>query len=232
MMKKFVLNFVFIFLSILFADAQTLGDTPNTINHANRSFVGMWITNTAPRANLVGTPYLFNNWYSRNDIYAGEKIYHFDNINYNAQYERFESRISSDSVFVVDPQSVKEIVINNKKFRRYLDPINVRNTYMEVVCTIGDTEILKKYYTTIQEGAFNPMTQQKLTNDKIVIKAEYFVKEADDKISEVKLKKSSILKYIDDAQDQSNVKTYAKVNDLDFKDEDDLKRIMNYYDTL
>jgi hypothetical protein len=179
-----------------------------------------------------GSPYLYKSWINHSKIYSKDKVYVINSFNYNIFSERFEAKLSEDSVFIIDPSMIKKISINNKIFARYLDPEFQRNSYFEEIIDFKGNRLLKKYTIRKQEGSVNPLTKVKLTND-ILIQGEdfYICNTADRELKKIKLKKSSVLSYIDKNY-SDKVKEYVKENRLNYKRVADLKVIFQFYNNL
>ena len=195
---------------------------------------GVWITkNSSNHNNLKGSPYLFESWSSPNASLhmANNKTYGISSINYNIDLERFEAKFSEDSILAINPRNIKKIVVNNRTFKRYFDAENQRNTYFEEELVTSTLTLLKKYETSITEGIFNPLTQQKTSDDKLIIRERYFYTMDNETLIPLKLKKSAILKSLDSNKIDA-LTEYAKDNDLSFRDINDVKKILIRYNTL
>ena len=232
-MNKFL---VFILaLSVNFSFSQASSDvSANSLTNASRmlSNNGLWISSAPKSTKLKGTPYLFE---SRNNddavIFMQDKAYRLKSLNYNIQLERFEAKFSEDSVFAFNPKNIKKVVIEGRTFKRYLDPEFQRNSFFEELAATKSISILRKHEIEIVEASFNPMTQQKVSDDQMVHKEKYYYTKDRETLKETKLKKSAVLKLID-ADKKDVIKQYAKDNNLSFKDINDLKNILKHYNTL
>ena len=85
------------------------------------------------QSNVSGSPYLYNSWNNKAKIYYDDKVYVINNFNYNIYSERFESKLSEDSILIINPRNIKSILIDDKVFGRYLDPEFIRNSYFEEI---------------------------------------------------------------------------------------------------
>ena len=227
---KFILTIFLLVISSLQLLAQN--STNTRIFGQGDLSDGFWVLSNSTKKQIEGSPYLFDDWFQTGKLYFGEKVYSINALNYNISAERFEAKISEDSVFALNHGGFNKVLINGKSFSRHLDPDFQRNTYFENVIQFKDMLLLKKYVLIIKEGQINPMTMQKLQPDKFIKKEKFYVLLGDsDKLEEVKLKKSSILTLIGD-NDISKVKDFAKNHNLGFNNIDDVYKILNYYNSL
>jgi hypothetical protein len=223
-------------LSVNFAFSQA-GNNFTLQNFSNSKGImtgnGLWIKKNINNNNIKGSPYLFDSWYSANAlVYTKDNVaYKFRELNYNVQLERFESKFSEDSIFVFNPKNIGKVIINGKTFKRYLDSEFQRNSYFEELVVTNSFVLLRKYEIGIKEGMYNPLTQQKTTDDEMIVKEKYFYTTDNENLKLTQLKRSFILKSIE-SDKRDLLKQYAKDNDLSFKDINDLKKIFNYYNTL
>jgi len=181
-----------------------------------------------------GSPYLFKSWNNPSKIFYGDKVYTVAIFNYNIYSERFEAKLSEDSLFIINPGGVKKIIINNKVFVRHLDPEFQRNSYFEEIATIGNDDVLlKKYTVKIMHGSINPLTKEKLTDDKLVHGEIYYIcsLKADNTLKKIKLKKANIQSLFN-KEALDDVKKYVDENHLNYRNPEDVKKIVQYYNAL
>jgi hypothetical protein len=229
-MYKFIL--IIFLLAFSSSQLQAQNSTITRIFGQGDLSDGFWVSSNSTLEQIDGSPYLFDDWFQTGKLYFGEKVYSITGLNYNISAERFEAKISEDSVFALNHGGFNKVMINGKSFSRHLDPDFQRNTYFENVIQFKNMLLLKKYVLIIKEGQINPMTMQKLHPDKFIKKEKFYVLLGDsDKLEEVKLKKSSILTLIGD-NDKSKVKDFAKDNHLGFSNINDVYKILNYYNSL
>jgi len=203
----------------------------NTTSIENFSTGGMWITTRPPSSAIKGTPYLFNSWYNFTKIYIDNKSYALNSVNYNLDKDRFEARFSNDSVLVINLHNVKKIEIRKKILKPFFDPDIQSVTFFEEIFN-SEILLLKRHSVKIREGNINPMTLEKIRPDEYIKKFNYYLKKDENSsLEKVSLKKSTILKLFD--QDyKSEIKEYAKEENLRFKNETDLIKILRYYNKL
>ncbi len=197
------------------------------INNTN----GYWtVNNNTITSDIKGSYLLFDDYNNYGIITTNQnKKYRVSNLNYNIKQDQIEVKISKDSIFIFNSQIIEMAEINKKILRRFIDSELFNNGYYEVIASSKEKELLKRYEVTIREGAFNPMTFQKTSKDKYVIKSKYFIHEQNTMV-EISLKKSKFLKIFE--EDSAIIKKFLSDNHLSLKDDNDLKKIFNYYDTL
>ena len=186
-------------------------------------------------AKVKGSPYLFDTWTNSTVMYfiGNEKAYNMSDINYNMQAERFELRQNNDSVFIVNPGNIERVVVNDKVFKRYLDPEFQRNSFFEVLYSADDLSLLKKYESAISEAQLNPMTGKKVGSDTYTTTENYYIlsDENNGELMEITLNKKSINNLIS-KENQSKVKEYVKEKHLSYKDELNVLMILNYEQSI
>lgn len=212
-------------------------NTPLTNNNVNFSMPGSFFwtykSNSAPTT-VLGSNYLFNNWSNSASIYTIEnKGYKISGINFNVKYNRFEARLrdvsKKDSTYVFDSNSIDKVVIGNQEFVKKEFDGKGPNYFVEVVQQGHKVSLLKSYRTRLIVGASNPMTKDKILDDKISIVPTYYI-ERNGQLVEAKLKKSSMLKLMSDKK--SDLKEFLKDNKISFKKEDDIKKLFIYYNSI
>ncbi|MCF8272371.1 MAG: hypothetical protein K9I95_00915 [Flavobacteriaceae bacterium] len=229
-MYKSLFLFFVLFNNILLLKAQ---NSTNSIIIGQGDFSdGLWINTKNTQKQIEGSPYLFTNWFQKGKIYVTDKVYVVNNLNYNIQAERFEAKISDDSVFALNHGSFYKIEIQGKVFTRHLDPHFNRNSYFENVIKFKNKQILKKYILKVKEGQINPMTMQKIKQDRFIKGELYFIfDENTTDLIQVKLNKSTVLSWVEDDK-KLKVKNFAKEHNLSFNRNDNIIEILNYYNSL
>jgi len=233
-MNKYLVFLLALTVNFSFAQSNTPFSRSDFSNAGKLAYGnGLWVTNSPANSEIKGSPYLFDTWKSDNALIfmSDKKTYKIRSINYNVQLERFEAKFAEDSVLALNPKNINKIVVNNRTFKRYLDPQFLRNSYFEELVKTKSITILRKFEAEVIEGNFNPMTQQKISDDHMVKNEKYYYTEDGKLLSEMKLAKGAILKLVD-SNKKDALKQYAKDNDLNFKEINDLKILMKYYNSL
>lgn len=191
---------------------------------------GVWITDQAKSNKIIGSPYLFPDWNNKAIITSADgKEYRLNNINYDAVLDRMVSQISQDSVYAFNPASIQQVNINYRIFKRFLDPELGRNSFYEVlVPTDADLEILKRNMKVVKEGTFNPMTQKQAPSRYIQQEKNFIYKNG--VLEELPSSKRKFLQFFE--VHSGKVQNFISENNLSVRDENDIKKILIYYDSL
>jgi hypothetical protein len=226
-MKKIIL-FISI-LSLGFASSQNSVGTsgyPTDLNYNIKTFgSAAMFFNPKRKMQIDGTFYLFNQWENDCVIYTEDnQKFVLNNINLNIERHMFESKIEGDSIFEFHFNNINKFIINDRIFKNYY--WDEDNQVYEVIYDNNDFQILKGFRVMFVESSPNPKVNRK--RDKYVRK-EYYCLRKDNKIKTFKLKKSHVLKLVDGDIDKVNmIETYAKNNQLSFKNEKDVQIILDY----
>ena len=189
---------------------------------------GMWIVTTTNGENIEGSYRLFDNDFQNGVITTKEgKKYKVPGLNYNLKSDQLEVKIAKDSVYAFNTAGIVEVDFGKSKFKTLFDPEKYRPTFYEVIGSFNNQTVLKHRTVKVKPGVVNPMTQQKQTPDRFVQEYSYFVTNDKGGLDELKLKKRTILKLFDDSAEE--VEDYASENGLSFKEDEDLKKMFNYY---
>ena len=160
-----------------------------------------------------------------------DNSYLVNGLNYNVALDRFEVKIAQDSVFAINSNILRKVEITDKEFVKIVNEHGISRFY-EFLGQADDNKFLIDYKITIVEGAVNPMTQQKLNNNRMVVEEEFYVLPENEKeLKELKLKKKDVTKYFN-ADKKEKILNYVKSEKLKFNDLADLKKIMKFYNTI
>jgi hypothetical protein len=181
-------------------------------------------------AGIDGSPYLFDQWVPGKATTDDGKVYDKLMLKYNAYNDQLSFVYSSTD----EPQKFEEPV---KTFTIFSAPqmvfvngfpkIDRQNidSYYEVI-SAGKTILLKHYSKLIKDTrTFNAMqVNGQYTN------AYYYYIYRDNKMIRIKPNKDAVLAALADKAAQIN--TYLSGNTIDFKKDEDLSKLFDYYNTL
>ena len=194
---------------------------------------GIWIRSNPSESKVEGSNYLFSNWVNMASIHTTDKKgYKIPKVNFNVKFNRFEANLSDgskDSIFAFNSKSIDKVIIDNHQFVRKSVEGKGSNYFLELIEEGDKLSLLKSYSAVITQGTINPMTQKKLTEDKISINASYYI-DRDGNLEEIKLKKSTVLKLMSDKKDE--LKSFLSENKISFKEDNDIKKIFSYYNSI
>ena len=155
-MRKVVLLGLAIISFSTYSQEKDIDSRRDVVGDITVNGSGLW-TNPVSYAKVKGDVYLFNNWKNIATIISGKgKKYMLSNLNYDTSQDRFVTKTSPDSVFVFGKQSIKQVKVNNKIFKRYLK--NDRYDYYEQVAFGKGREVLKRQVKLIKKGIKDPFT--------------------------------------------------------------------------
>ncbi|MFH6768110.1 hypothetical protein V8G56_05115 [Gaetbulibacter aquiaggeris] len=198
----------------------------NDYSALNQNLSGAWIYNNEVN-NVQGSFYLFKDWSIQGILITNnDQNLSLTGLNYDTKTNSFVAKVSEDSVYVFNNENIKEVIINRKKFKRYLN--TGMKTYFEVVAVSNDIEILKKYEKKLKKGILNPFTQQTSPDNYVDVITYYFYNHG--KIKELKLAKKPFINMFGEKSEA--IKKYISKNNVSIKDERNFQTILNYYNTL
>lgn len=202
----------------------------------SKSFLGLNIikhgrgrTNST---NIEGNKYLFKDW-NKSRIWYDNKIVNLESINYNLQSESFEIKLENDSIFDINPAAnIKKVEINNIVLVPYHNKELRRDSFFEVLWFSENYSLLSKSKLKITEGAIDPLTKTYINPKKYFQKKYYFIiKNNEEQMVPIKLKKSEILKLID-ISNIDEVKRFVKKRRLKYNVISDVKYILTYSNSI
>jgi len=231
MKRIFILLSLFI-TSISLAQISTdvnkgaAGEIPNLtkVRHGSGSGGGTMTFFNPPRQ-VDGTEYLFDEWTNFAVIHTeDDQKFALRNINLNIKQNSFVSKVEGDSLFTFSFNNIDKVQINGRTYKNYY--WNDDNRVYEIIYEGEKWSIIKGFKIVEVTGSANPMVNR--TRDRLVRKSFYYIK--DDKgIHSFKLKKSKILKLINDSEAKvEKIENFAKENDLSFKRENDVRKILDF----
>ena len=183
-----------------------------------------------PPRTMDGSIYLFEDWKNYPVIVKSKdnKTFTLDNVNFNLRTNRLVTKISQDSIFVLNMKKIDNINILGKVFKKIDSEIGSR--VFEVIYESDKVSILNFHSVKLVEGSVNPMLSRK--NDKLIHKEVYYLMN-DSGITEFRLKKKFILDSFanNEAEKKSLLKYYSQ-NKLSFKNLNDLKNVLNNIDNI
>ena len=232
-MKTLIKICVFLFVGLVSAQEKNQSVTNNTeqvFGRASNAGLSSYGTSSYfynPKRLVEGSEFLFHTW--KNHAVIHTKSNHkflLTNINLLIPKNSFASKISKDSIYLFDMNTIEKVVVNGKTYKM-ISSIEGERIY-QIIYTRKDFTILKGFKTKTILGSDNPMINRK--TDKIVKKEYHYILRGEE-LLRFKLKKSNVLKLLN-KEKQQLVKDYAKKHKLSFKKEFDLQKILNYYSCL
>jgi len=199
-------------------------------NNGGNGVYGTAMRFVNPPRTIDGSIYLFNNWKNYPVVVKSKdnKIFTLDNVNFNLRTNRLVTKISQDSIFVLNMKSIETVDIQGKVFKKVDTEIGSR--IFEVIYESEKVSLLNFHSVKLVEGSVNPMLSRK--TDKLVHKEVYYVLNGQG-INELRLKKKSILNsFASNDNEKNSLLKYFLENKLSFKKIDDVKIVLNNLNTI
>ena len=217
----------FLISNSIFSQSNVATDFRGLGSDQNTNFGTSFFYNQ-PSKVILGSAYLFDEWNNDGEIQTltGERFL-VRNINLNISRNAFEAKINdNDSIFSFTFNNIKKIIINGKSYKNYF--YNEDNRVYELIYTGRDFTILKGFSVKLVTGSGNPMVNR--SNDKYVKKESYFIRSSQNKtIESFKLSKRSLNKLFEDSSmDVSRILAFIDSNNLSYKDENNVIRMLEF----
>ena len=199
-------------------------------NNGGNGVYGTAMRFVNPPRTIYGSIYLFNNWKNYPVVVKSKynKIFTLDNVNFNLRTNRLVTKISQDSIFVLNMKSIETVDIQGKVFKKVDTEIGSR--IFEVIYESEKVSLLNFHSVKLVEGSVNPMLSRK--TDKLVHKEVYYVLNGQG-INELRLKKKPILNsFASNDNEKNSLLKYFLENKLSFKKIDDVKIVLNNLNTI
>ncbi|MGB5384204.1 MAG: hypothetical protein WBN19_10145 [Lutimonas sp.] len=221
-MKNILLFILLICISI--ADAQER-KTPGQVGSANDVVGGFFRKSSFAVDGKVieGSRFLLPNWQNQGEIYAQGKLLRLTNLNLDLSTDEFSQMKQNDSIFIFEKSRIDSVKINNRLFKP-----NQAGKVDEILSEGENASLIKNYEVEIIEGMFNPTDgTTKPSRYKII---ENYAVVQNGIAKKVSLNKKNLADIF--GNDKGAVEKYIKDNKLSYKDESDMIRVFNYYNTL
>lgn len=190
--------------------------------------VKVWNTGKVISTPIDGSIYLFSNWTGLYKIITKSGESHaVTNLNYNLKTKKIESFRSKDSVFQYDLKQFDYVYNFNKKYK-VVDSNELSGMLLEV-SSGPKINLYKEMYIVTQRGAFNPLSHTNISNDSYVQMSSYYFF-VNGKYEKIKLNKKVVAEYTKDKNDM--IRDFVKKNNLNYSSEEDVSRILRYYNSI
>ena len=224
---RLVFLIAFLFSNFVFSQTNSQTDFRSALTGETTNFGTSFFYNQ-PSKVILGSAYLFDEWNNDGEIQTitGERFL-VRNINLNISRNAFEAKINdNDSIFSFTFNNIKKIIINGKSYKNYF--YNEDNRVYELIYSGNDFSILKGFSVKLVTGSGNPMVNR--SNDKYVKKESYFIRSSDTKtIESFKLSKRSLNKLFENSSmDMSRILAFIDSNNLSYKDENNVIRMLEF----
>ena len=218
-----------LFLFAAFSASLALGQgSPELFNEESDGLVGgvsdlmLYTTVKSGPEEISGNPFLYEGWNNQGVVYSEGVAYNISKLNYNMYSDEIAELKTANEVFVFDKAAIDSLVISGRQFKK------LNGAFYEMLAGGSKMALLKQHTTRVQKGQFNP-TDGTTTPSRLVRMDDYFTY-SDGKIQKYKPSKSNMVEVFGDKE--SEIKKLIKDEKLSHKNEEDLKRVFNYYNGL
>ena len=197
---------------------------------SSKSPAGTAVRFINPPRTIDGSIYLFDTWKNYPVVVNSKdkKTFTLNNVNFNLKTNRLVTKISEDSIFVLNMKTIEDVHVKGKVFKKIDTEIGSR--VFEVIFESDKVSLLNFHSVKLVEGSVNPMLSRK--TDKLVHKQEYYALN-DKGITQFNLKKKSILNsFASNSAEKSSLSKYFLENKLSFKKINDVKEALKNLDTI
>ncbi|MFN3488626.1 MAG: hypothetical protein ACK4YV_05810 [Emticicia sp.] len=189
---------------------------------------------------MQGTPYFIDEWLSGKLVFtngdAGKKNHL---LKYNTQTkELLMKRPQGDSI-IVFPNQITAFTINDASKNINYPFVKVENLKADggtvPVCFLmvlykNKSSLLKYVSKNVLKANYQGAYSADRRYDSYVDNSQYFIRKADNSLVKVKVKKSSILDALEDKK--AEIEAFIKKENLSFKNDIDVAKVLVYYDSL
>jgi hypothetical protein len=177
-------------------------------------------------SNIDGTSSFNKEWEKGVITFKDGKEYIVENLKYDIYYNRLLFLNNEIEYYVPETFNIKSFSISNSEF------INMKvdnDNFFEVILSGAKMDLLKKYSCTVKEGnSDNGIVRA--TNASFDIRSYYYIKTKNGSIIKLSTKKNFVLNLF--AGKKEEVARFTKKNRLKFNKENDLKTLIDYYNSL
>lgn len=189
---------------------------------------------------MQGTPYFIDEWLSGKLVFTNgdaDKKNHL--LKYNTQTkELLMKRPQGDSI-IVFPNQITAFTINDVSKNVSYPFVKVENLKADggtvPVCFLmvlykNKSSLLKYVSKNVLKANYQGGYSADRRYDSYVDNSQYFIRKADNSLVKVKIKKSSVLDALEDKK--AEIEAFIKKENLSFKNDIDVAKVLVYYDSL
>lgn len=185
-----------------------------------------------PNVKYQGSPYL-NKEFVEGKVTVNNDMTYNREIRYNAYSDFFEFKDEKDEIKSLQKSAIVTVIIEGKFFELYdyLSNNTSKEGYFEKLNRSGNTILLKQYSKKFIDAVKANSGYQEDKPAKFVLNETYFVKK--DELSpaiKIILKKKNILRVLNDKE--VLIKEYISKKKPNFKNEQEVAQLFDYYNSL
>jgi hypothetical protein len=216
----------------------------NTMPRVSGVPEGSWTTMGAYDLRYEGTKgskYFIDEWLNGELVFVKEGIKAPKTVplKYDSNKKELLFKRSVGDSIVVNPAQITGFVLNDTKRNASYPFVKFEGLKTEggtvpvaylMVLYKNKTSLLKYVSKIMQKANYSGVSNVDRRYDEYLDNSEYYIQKPDGSLSRAKLKKNSIVKAMSDKEEQ--IEAFIKKENLTFKSEYDLARVVDYYNTL
>ncbi|SMD33003.1 hypothetical protein SAMN04488029_1366 [Reichenbachiella faecimaris] len=180
-------------------------------------------------ADIDGTVYVSEGWKKGSVINALGNETPVDQLQYDVYNQKILFVLGGQIYSLNEDLNIKEFRLGHKVFeKRFISGEN-KPDFFEVLSDNSKIGLLKRYKCTLVKGKASTGALPG-RNDMFVMDTELYVEKEGGALEKIKPNKGNVLDLMDDKSDK--IVEFAKSNKLNYRKEQDLTRILNFYDSL
>lgn len=216
----------------------------NTMARVNGTPAGTMTTMAAYDLRYEGTKgskYFIDEWLMGELVFVKEntKAPKTVPLKYDSKNKELLFKRSVGDSIVINPAQITGFVINDTKNNASFPFVKFEGLKTEggtvpvaylMVLYKNKTSLLKYVSKMMQKANYSAVSNVDRRYDEYLDNSEFFIQKPDGSLNRAKLKKSSVVKALGDKEEQ--IEAYIKKENISFKNEYDLARVVDYYNTL
>ncbi len=222
-MKKLFLVLLLLQNCLIVGQAK-IGSVAGVEETTNMSAYGTRVVVKKPLKNTVQGHQYYENENKLASVYVNGKKMRRAYVRYNT----LNDEIEVTEIFNVLKRENIRVVLDEGYVYKMLDYEGTKQFF--VFLKEGKNSLVMKVEKKVKQGQKGIDAYEQTTNDKYIEKRSYFILKADGDLLKVKLKQKDVLKVLEDKKNE--IEKYVSSKGLNYKKENDLIRIVGYYNTL
>lgn len=188
-----------------------------------------------------GSKYFIDEWLSGELVFVkeGTKAPKTVPLKYDSNRKELLFKRSVGDSIVVNPAQITGFILNDIKHNVSYPFVKFEGLKTEggtipvaylMVLYKNKTSLLKYVSKIMQKANYSSVSNVDRRYDEYLDNSEYFIQKPDGSLTRAKLKKNAVVKAMSDKEEQ--IEAFIKKENLTFKTEYDLARVVDYYNTL
>ncbi len=236
-MKNFYLLFAIMFFMVnLRAQEYTTPEKQQNVKDLGSvGYKGVVSTYNAAYEGVKGSPFIFEDWQNGAVLQNDSILYKGLSLKYDAyKDELLYLNTRNNSPMVMAKNDITSFTIAGSDISSSLVfvkvPYDGKNVFMQLIYEGKKIDFLKQYIKMLREADYQGAYNADRPYDEFVEGDSYFLRLKSGKMEKIKLNRNNIIKSFPD--NQKELKSFVKQNDLKFDSEKDVIELIKYYQTL